>query len=110
MAFNLNIIPTTIKALTTFVQVLDQHRFGAVMLLIMMVAAGALMAVRLWRCHTYRPLPWHDQCRGKCRKCGRWSARGMFSLPPNLSQWPVSRPWRYFCELVDTGAGFDLLD
>ena len=43
MAFNPNIIPTTIKALTTFVQVLDRHRFGAVMLFSLTVAASALV-------------------------------------------------------------------
>lgn len=48
MTFNPNIIPVTIKALTTFVQVLDRHRFGAVMLFSLMVAAGALVvATRL---------------------------------------------------------------
>ena len=35
--------PATIEALAKLVQVLDQHRFGAIMLLIMMIAAGALM-------------------------------------------------------------------
>jgi hypothetical protein len=35
----------TINALARFVQVLDQYRFGAVMLILVMVTAGALMAV-----------------------------------------------------------------
>lgn len=43
MPFKLN--PATIDALARFTQVLDQHRFGAVMLVLVMVAAGALMAV-----------------------------------------------------------------
>ncbi len=43
MPFNFN--PATIRALAKLVQVLDQHRFGAVMLILVMVAAGALMAV-----------------------------------------------------------------
>jgi hypothetical protein len=37
--------PATIKALATLVQVLDQHRFGAVMLILVMITAGALMVV-----------------------------------------------------------------
>ena len=37
--------PATIEALARLVQVLDQHRFGAVMLVVTMVAAGALMAI-----------------------------------------------------------------
>lgn len=43
MPFKFN--PATINALARLVQVLDQHRFGAVMLVVIMVAAGALMAV-----------------------------------------------------------------
>ena len=43
MSFNFN--PATIKALARLAQVLDQHRFGAVMLILIMVAAGALMMV-----------------------------------------------------------------
>lgn len=43
MPFNFNIIPATIKALTKFVQVLDHHRFGAVMLLTLTVATIALV-------------------------------------------------------------------
>lgn len=42
MTFNLN-IPAIIKALTRFVQVLDQHRFGAVMLVVVMIIAGVLI-------------------------------------------------------------------
>lgn len=37
--------PATINALARLARVLDQHRFGAVMLVLVMVAAGALMAV-----------------------------------------------------------------
>lgn len=35
----------TISALAKLVQVLDQHRFGAVMLVLIMVAAGGLMTI-----------------------------------------------------------------
>jgi len=45
MPFNFNIIPATIKALTRFVQVLDQHPRGAVLLILVMVTAGGLMAI-----------------------------------------------------------------
>jgi hypothetical protein len=45
MPFNPNIIPATIKALAKLVQVLDRHRFGAVMLILVMVTAGAMLAV-----------------------------------------------------------------
>jgi hypothetical protein len=41
----LKFAPATIKALATLVQVLDNHRFGAVMLVLVMVAAGALMSI-----------------------------------------------------------------
>jgi hypothetical protein len=37
--------PATINALIRFVQTLDRHRFGAVMLILVMVTAGALLAV-----------------------------------------------------------------
>lgn len=37
--------PATIIALAKLVQVLDQHRFGAVMLVVVMVAAGGLMTI-----------------------------------------------------------------
>jgi hypothetical protein len=43
MACNFN--PTTIRALAKFVQVLDQHRFGTVMLILVMATAGGLMAI-----------------------------------------------------------------
>jgi hypothetical protein len=43
----LKITPATIKALATLVQVLDQHRFGAVMLILIFLATGAS-----WRCRT----------------------------------------------------------
>lgn len=43
MPFKFN--PATIDALARLVQVLDQHPFGAVMLVVVMVVAGALMAV-----------------------------------------------------------------
>lgn len=43
MPFKFN--PATIRALAKLVQVLDQHRFGAVMLILVMVAAGGLMAI-----------------------------------------------------------------
>jgi hypothetical protein len=39
------IIVAIIKALTTFVQVLDKCRFGAIMLILVMFTAGALMAL-----------------------------------------------------------------
>ena len=46
MPYNLN-IPSIIQALAQFVQVLDQHQFGAVMLVLaMMVAAALILAVR----------------------------------------------------------------
>jgi len=45
MLFNPNIIPATIKALAKLVQALDQHRFGAVMLILVMIIAGGLMAI-----------------------------------------------------------------
>ena len=45
MPFDFSIIPATIKALARLVQVLDQHRFGAFMLILVMVTAGALMMV-----------------------------------------------------------------
>lgn len=45
MPLNFNLIPATIKALTKFVQVLDQHPRGAIMLILVMVTAGALIAV-----------------------------------------------------------------
>jgi hypothetical protein len=41
----LKFTPATITALATLVQVLDQHRFGAVMLILIFLVAGALMAV-----------------------------------------------------------------
>ena len=37
--------PATIEALTRLVQVLDKHRFGAVMLVVVMVTACTLMAI-----------------------------------------------------------------
>lgn len=37
--------PDTINALIRFVRALDQYRFGAVMLILVMVTAGALLAV-----------------------------------------------------------------
>jgi|GEM_PF-3444375 len=43
MPFKFN--PATIRALAKLVQVLDQHRFGAFMIIPVMVAAGALMAM-----------------------------------------------------------------
>jgi len=42
---HLNILPATINALAKLAQVLDQHRFGAVMLFLVMVAAAALMTI-----------------------------------------------------------------
>ncbi len=41
----LKFIPATIKALATLVQVLDKHPFGAIMLVLIFIAAGILMAV-----------------------------------------------------------------
>jgi hypothetical protein len=43
--YALQLHPATIKALVKLGQVLDQHRFGAVILILVMVTAGALMAV-----------------------------------------------------------------
>lgn len=43
MPFNFD--PATIRALAKLVQVLDQHRFGAVMLVLVMATAGGLMAI-----------------------------------------------------------------
>jgi hypothetical protein len=43
MSFKFNL--ATIRALAQLVQVLDKHRLGAIMLVVVMVAAGALMAV-----------------------------------------------------------------
>jgi len=43
MPFNFN--PATLDALARLARVLDQHRFGAVMLILVMVTAGALMVV-----------------------------------------------------------------
>lgn len=45
MLFNLNFIPATIKALTRFVQVLDQHPRGAVLLILVITVAGAFMGI-----------------------------------------------------------------
>jgi hypothetical protein len=38
-------IPATIKALATLVQVLDRHRFGAVMLIFIFLFTSAFMVV-----------------------------------------------------------------
>lgn len=43
MPFKFN--PATIDALARLAQVLDQHRFGAVMLVVVMIAAGGLIAI-----------------------------------------------------------------
>lgn len=43
MPFKFN--PATIDALARLVQVLDQHRFGAVMLILLMATAAGLMAI-----------------------------------------------------------------
>lgn len=45
MPFNFNFIPTTINALTQLVRALDQCRFGALMLVVILVLFGVLMAV-----------------------------------------------------------------
>jgi hypothetical protein len=45
MQFNLNIIPATIKALTKFVEVLDQCPRGGRMLIAVMATAGVLILV-----------------------------------------------------------------
>lgn len=42
---HVNIIPATIKALTTFVQVLDKHPRGSFMLVLIIVAFGGLIAI-----------------------------------------------------------------
>jgi hypothetical protein len=41
MPFKFN--PATIRALAQLVQGLDKHRFGAIMLVVVMIAASALM-------------------------------------------------------------------
>lgn len=43
--FNPNVIVAIIKALTQLIPVLDKHRFGAVMLILVMVTTGAFMAL-----------------------------------------------------------------
>lgn len=43
--FNPNIIVAIIKALAQLVPVLDKYRFGAVMLILVMIATGALLTV-----------------------------------------------------------------
>jgi hypothetical protein len=40
MSLNLKLAPATIKAITTFVRVLDKHRFGAVMFILVILASG----------------------------------------------------------------------
>lgn len=40
----LKFTPATIKELATLVQVLDKHPFGAIMLVLIFVAAGILLA------------------------------------------------------------------
>lgn len=40
MPFNIKITPATIKALANLVQVLDKHRFGAVMFILVILAGG----------------------------------------------------------------------
>jgi hypothetical protein len=46
MLFSLNLIVTIINALCKFVQVLDKHRFGAVMLIVIFVIlAGGITAL-----------------------------------------------------------------
>lgn len=54
--------PATIEALAKLVQVLDQHRFGAVMLVVMMVAAGALMAIPYLRLYPPGQATTHPRC------------------------------------------------
>jgi hypothetical protein len=54
--------PATIEALARLVQVLDQHRFGAVMLVVMMVAAGALMAIPYLRLARSGQATPHSRC------------------------------------------------
>jgi hypothetical protein len=45
MPFSPKLIAVIINALTRFVRALDQCRFGAVMLILIMATAGALMVV-----------------------------------------------------------------
>lgn len=45
MPFNIKITPATIKALATLVLVLDKHRFGAVMFILVILASGAAVAL-----------------------------------------------------------------
>jgi len=40
MPLNLKLTPATIKAMTAFVRVLDKHRFGAVMFILVILASG----------------------------------------------------------------------
>jgi len=40
MSFKIKITPATIKALAVLVQVLDKHRFGAVMFILVILAGG----------------------------------------------------------------------
>lgn len=46
MHFDIKLIAVIINALTWFVRALDTHRFGAVMLVVVMIATGALMVVQ----------------------------------------------------------------
>lgn len=48
-------IPSIIQALAQFVQVLDQYRFGAVMLVIILFAAAVIMGRRASRAVTAVP-------------------------------------------------------
>ena len=41
----LKFTPATIKALATLVQVLDKHPFGAIMLILVILASGAAVAL-----------------------------------------------------------------
>jgi hypothetical protein len=45
MPFNIKLTPATIKALTKFVQALDQHRFGAVMFILVILSVGAVLTI-----------------------------------------------------------------
>lgn len=40
MPLNIKLTPATIKAMTAFVRALDKHRFGAVMFVLVILAAG----------------------------------------------------------------------
>ena len=76
MPFKFN--PATIRALAQLVQVLDKHRFGAIMLVVVMIAAGALMRGVI---HTGRCLSM-TSARGRCRSVEGGRLGGRFHCRP----------------------------